>query len=87
MQTLTDTASEIERKLCFGLPRSAPAALLCYLRVAVSADINIRWRGGCVQVMQSIDDNITEEDLLAEIDKALKAPVYANDLLNGRGRA
>lgn len=38
------------------------------------------------KVMQSIDDNITEEDLLAAIDEALREPIYANDLLQEQQR-
>jgi mRNA-capping enzyme len=39
------------------------------------------------KVMQSIDDNITEDDLLAEIGEALKSPVYEHDVLHDRGHA
>ena len=32
------------------------------------------------KVMQSIDDNITEADLLAAVDEAVKLPPYARDM-------
>jgi len=38
------------------------------------------------KVMQSIDDNITEEDLLAAVDEAMRQPPYARDMQQAHAR-